>query len=514
MRRYQLAYGASSFATGPAFGGYASYVSFQIQNIGYLIGHEPGNAPGSGCDFFATTCLVPMAGAGDINLTSFILYLNAISYAVSGALVFIVAGIGDYTDYKREQYIFFIIVYGALCLPITALTGYSTSIYNTLAGLYVVFNIIGFLVQVWGNIFIPYCMREMHEEASESKNVEVEASTEGNLVVAEQMHATVSTRMDREIRGVRMSIWGSNSLNLSILIFYVVVICLIVASATTAAGLTMTTVAGAVCLFLALVAWPFLPSPSGRPLPEGKSWFMLPFTTFAQMFQAVYRYPDAFRFLLAYTIYNDTLFAFGTVTGTLFNLTFRPSLLEFTGYSMVGPGVSIIVGTAWRYIFPRTSLTLRHWAIISYSIVAFIAFWAILGMSPHIAIGFKQRWEFYLMAVLQNAAGAIVSPLFRVLFSELFPKGSEIRFFGFQLVLSCSTTWIPQVINGPIVNATNNIRLPAAVCLPAFLICIALAWWTDDVRGAALVESERHQDEEQRARGPEPLLTRGPKLKN
>lgn len=190
------------------------------------------------------------------------------------------------------------------------------------------------------------------------------------------------------------------------------------------------------------------------------------------MFRGVLRYPDAFRFLLAYTIYNDTLFAFGSVTGTLFNLQLRPSLREFTGYSMVGPGVSLIAGTLWMWIFPRTGLTLRQWAMICYGVVAIVPFWAILGMSDRVAIGFKHRWEFYLMAVIQNAAGAIVSPLFRVLFSELFPKGSEIKYFGFQLVLSCSTTWIPQVVNGPIVDATNNIRLPAGECLLFLLACL------------------------------------------
>ena len=75
-----------------------------------------------------------------------------------------------------------------------------------------------------------------------------------------------------------MSVWGSNALNLSIIIFYAVVMCLTLSSATNA-GLTMTTVAGVVCVLLALVAWPFLPRPGGRPLPEGQTWLSLPFTT-------------------------------------------------------------------------------------------------------------------------------------------------------------------------------------------------------------------------------------------
>jgi len=36
-------------------------------------------------------------------------------------------------------------------------------------------------------------------------------------------------------------------------------------------------------------------------------------------------------------------------------------------------------------------------------------------------------------------SGSIVNAVFRVLFSELVPKGSEIEWFGLQVVLSCAT---------------------------------------------------------------------------
>ena len=149
--------------------------------------------------------------------------------------------------------------------------------------------------------------------------------------------------------------------------------------------------------------------------------------------------------------------------GTLFNNVVRPSLVEYTAYSVVGTVTSIIGATAFLYLFPRLPFTLRQWAIACYALVAFIALWCLLGINKHSPIGFKHRAEFYVFQVLQNIAGSILAPLFRVLFPELFPKGSEIQYFGFQLVLSCSTVWIPQIVDGPIVQATNNQRLPASV---------------------------------------------------
>jgi MFS-type transporter involved in bile tolerance (Atg22 family) len=141
-------------------------------------------------------------------------------------------------------------------------------------------------------------------------------------------------------------------------------------------------------------------------------------------------------FLFSYAIYNDSVFAFGTVIGNLFNLNVRPSMVEFTAYSITGTFTSIVGSLIFLYVFPHTRLSLRHWALIAYSIVIFITLWCCLGMSSKVNIGFKHRAEFYVFQVLQNIAGSIITPLFRVLFPEMFPKGNEIQYFGFQLVVS------------------------------------------------------------------------------
>jgi MFS-type transporter involved in bile tolerance (Atg22 family) len=51
----------------------------------------------------------------------------------------------------------------------------------------------------------------------------------------------------------------------------------------------------------------------------------------------------------------------------------------------------------------------------------------------------QNRWEFYVQNLLFTLSGSIVNAVFRVLFSELVPKGSEIEWFGLQVVLSCAT---------------------------------------------------------------------------
>ena len=51
----------------------------------------------------------------------------------------------------------------------------------------------------------------------------------------------------------------------------------------------------------------------------------------------------------------------------------------------------------------------------------------------------QKRWEFYAQLVLLQFSQALVNVSFRVLFSELIPKGSEVEWFGLQLILSCAT---------------------------------------------------------------------------
>jgi hypothetical protein len=106
-----------------------------------------------------------------------------------------------------------------------------------------------------------------------------------------------------------------------------------------------------------------------------------------------------------------------------------------------------------------------------------------------------------------------MSALFRVLYSELFPKRAEVQYFSFQLAIACGTVWIPQVVDSAIVDATNLVRLPAgedpfspsfssprpsdsnllrffpvpAVALAMILVAIGLTFWTDIERGIRMV---------------------------
>ena len=71
---------------------------------------------------------------------------------------------------------------------------------------------------------------------------------------------------------------------------------------------------------------------------------------------------------------------------------------------------------------------------------------------------------------------SVVNPTFRLLFSELVPKGEEIMWFGLQVILSCATTWVSYVATGPLQNATHELRFPLVLCLVFLLMPLVLEW--------------------------------------
>ena len=255
-------------------------------------------------------------------------------------------------------------------------------------------------------------------------------------------------------------------------------------------GLYTTTAAGSFCIILALAAWPLLPSPIHKETETPTSfiaWLVLPFTAFRTLFTGLWAYREAFKYLVGYTIFKDTTFAFTSVSGQLFNLTIRPSLREFTAYTMVGPIVSVLSATLLLFgympVRQRGKVTLRHWTIASYATFTFCTVWCCIGISSSAKIGLKHRWEFYFIQALLQIADSIASVVFRVLFPQMFPRGKEVQYFGFQLAISLATVWIPQVVNAPIVNATNNIRLPAIVSAVFALMAVGLTLWTNEEKG-------------------------------
>jgi hypothetical protein len=189
-----------------------------------------------------------------------------------------------YSAYKREQYVGFLCIYGALVLPTAALTAYNMSNYTALLALYVVFNIIGFVAGAWQNVFVPYLMQKAAPMASLMQpHTPSSSSTTTPIPLADALEDDHLKQVQqvREREGVKISVAGNNALNLGMTVFYAITIGISYASASASlyAGLYMTTAAGALCIVLAIAAWRFLPAPRERQKRQEETWLTIPVET-------------------------------------------------------------------------------------------------------------------------------------------------------------------------------------------------------------------------------------------
>lgn len=95
-------------------------------------------------------------------------------------------------------------------------------------------------------------------------------------------------------------------------------------------------------------------------------------------------------------------------------------------------------------------------------------------LSKVLTFDVQNRWEFYGQLLVCYMSQSIVNPTFRLLFSELVPKGEEIMWFGLQVILSCTTTWVNYVATGPLQNVTHELRFPLVLCLVFLLMPLVL----------------------------------------
>jgi hypothetical protein len=77
------------FLIGLPFFVFGTYSLYQIQTVGFLIGHDGTGKP---CE---TYCIVPWAGS-EKDLNAIILYLNAFTFGLGGVVTLLLAAYSDY----------------------------------------------------------------------------------------------------------------------------------------------------------------------------------------------------------------------------------------------------------------------------------------------------------------------------------------------------------------------------------------------------------------------------------
>lgn len=344
--------------------------------------------------------------------------------------------------------------------------------------LYVVYAVVTYILVVAFNMFIPHCMRTAEQKKptnasslQQTFNDDKTPAIEFNMPVDETKTATPSTTRKY---GFKMSIWGSISTSAGGILALVLVIILsqtLSGASGQSAGLLVTTVVGFITIEGSIVTYLGLPVIPAKPGKDWKAWWIELFTPLKDLLQR----KNMAALLLSYTIYTDTVFALNSVTSQLYFAEVQPDTLEYSLYSIAGI-IFQLVCTLGFYLLQswRPPFSLEYWLVIGYALVLIVPIWGCIGFADDINFGFKNRWEFYVQSLVFYLSGSIVNPTFRVLFAELVPKGSEIEWFGLQVVLSCATSWVSYVANAPLQNATHQLRFPLVSCLMILIVPVAL----------------------------------------
>ncbi|PVH89376.1 hypothetical protein DL98DRAFT_647904 [Cadophora sp. DSE1049] len=460
------------FLIGLPFTLFATYVIYQLQVVGYIIGTD---SDGLLC---TTYCLVPF-GSQKLDLNSVILYLNALGFGLGGVAAVFIAAYADFWKKKSTLVAIFVVAYGIVCIPVYWLRDTSLAAFNALMALYVVYAVISYILAVLFCIFIPHCMRTVTEKeavktSSSEQTYSQETKNPGVITTTLEDAASVSKEASRKY-GFKMSIFGSFGTALGGIIALLLVIILYKTlpspSGQQSAGLLVTTIIGFLTVLGSLITYLGLPAIPAKPKDNWKAWWAELFTPLRDLS----RRKNMAVLLLSYTVYVDTVFALNSVTGQLYFVQVMPDTLEYTLYNMAFTVFGAITTLGFYAIQVwRPPFRLEHWLVIGYAIILIIPIWGCIGFADNDSFGFKNRWEFYVQSLLFNVSGSIVNSVFRVLFSEMVPKGSEVEWFGLQVILSCATAWVSYVANAPLQNATHELRFPLVLCLIMLVVPVVL----------------------------------------
>lgn len=275
-----------------------------------------------------------------------------------------------------------LVLYGIFVTPAYWLKEYTTTDFNSLVALWVIYGLLTFIFMALLNVYIPHCMRIVEETADPNEQP-----------VEDTNQITSDGRGQRY--GFVMSIFGQVASSVSGVLMLVIVIILTVtlpASSGQNAGLSVTTVSGFVTIAGSVVCYFGLPDLPTKTLPPGHGWKWVLLELILPFRDLLLRRKNMLFLLVGYTVYTDSLFALSSVTGQLFYVEIKPSTLEFSLYSIAGPIMNGVCSLVFYYLQRWARWNLEKCLIAGYFLILIVPIWGCIGLSA-VDFGLKVRKE-------------------------------------------------------------------------------------------------------------------------
>lgn len=457
------------FSTGPTASMMRSYVVAVIQTTTHGLGHPKGST--GSCAKRGSDCYIKF-GTGEVQYTSYILYLKAIYTSIEGVLAIFMMAYADYSNYRKWLMLGSIFLYGAFATPFYWI--YDTTHYSTLVKVSVLY-------------FMMLCFSTIYE-ISEGSYIPVFMQARGVALKKNGQYKTGKIFA----RGIDASVGGLVAANIGGIIAQIIVVIIIhVKSATSYKAFWLgITIAGFVTLGLSAVCVPFVPSLKGKSFEKNltiKAILLQPFRRLRDILKDLWQYKEAFKYCVAWVLWNIAYTNFLVVFMTLFRSTLGigSSDAEYSVWQFINLIVACLGPLAWRYIQAKVcsqgdnKKNIKFLKISLYSMMAFgtfTNFWGCLGVNSNSKVGFKHRAEFWVFLIFFVSTSSSIRSLNRVVYSAMLPRGKENQYFGLEIMLGLCVGWSESLIIGVIQDRTGNDRMPFIpnTVLYAVALCVFL----------------------------------------
>ncbi|KAJ9609001.1 hypothetical protein H2200_006772 [Cladophialophora chaetospira] len=371
-----------------------TYVLYQIQVVGFLIGTDVDGQP---C---TTYCIVPWGGTR-LDLNTVLLYMNALGFPLGGALMIILSAYSDFWDQKHLLITICFVLTGALSIPVYWLQHFTVSDFQYLSGIAITFGIATMITGSLLNVYVPYCMRN------------ADAANTGTDLLHDAPMKRIGNEDNTRGRsyGFVMSILGSVTNYVGSILMLVLGIILsrtLSGNAAQTAGLLITTIVGFLTVVGSAVAYRGFPPIPARPRSKG-NWFRPILELFKPFNDLVVR-KNMSALLVSYTVYTDCTIAISSVVSQLFLAEIHPSALEWSLYSLAASLTGLLCPLIFLWIRPWVKVRLETWLLGGYILILVIPVWGCVGLA-NVDLGFKVWVNYVASGPLQNSTHELRFPI-------------------------------------------------------------------------------------------------------
>ncbi len=148
-------------------------------------------------------------------------------------------------------------------------------------------------------------------------------------------------------------------------------------------------------------------------------YITLGFKRFVDTFKEIRKYKEAFKFLIAYWLYNDgigTVIKMAVAYGTEIGIGMNDLIIAILITQFVGIPFTLLFGFITKYIRTKTGI------FITLFVYTGVVIWGFF---------MKNAWEFYILAIVIGTVQGGAQALSRSLFGRLIPVERSAEFFGF-----------------------------------------------------------------------------------